>query len=77
MLDITLDKNILTVVETIHSFTNSKVTYWYVDINTWRKSITGKKDAPIERDMTESDIEWCQKYHLPKAKVVTNESANR
>ena len=63
------DKGIIEVVEVIHSFVDSKITYWYYDINNWMKSNTGKKDADINMKMDGGSIDWVRKYYLPKLEI--------
>lgn len=66
MLLFKLNENILEVTEVIHSWNESKYSYWYYDIVNWRKSSNGKENDLINRDMTEMDIIWVKKYYLPK-----------
>ena len=60
------NKGIIEVVEVIHSFVDSNISYWYYDINNWMKSNTGKKDADINVKMDDGSIDWVRKYYLPK-----------
>ena len=66
MLSFKLDGDILAVTQTTHSFTNTSREYWYYNIKLWMKSITGKEDAAIVQIMDVPQIEWIQKYYLPK-----------
>jgi hypothetical protein len=66
MLKITLKQNILTVVETLLSFNHTRATFWYYDIEQWKKSSTGKEGSVIDREMTQSDINWVKKHYLTK-----------
>lgn len=72
MLEITLNNQtkILTVKETIMSFTESKSTYWYYDIKNWKKSYTGNKDDIRMIPMLKEAIEWCKTYYIPKATII-------
>lgn len=58
--------NIIEVKEDIHGFHKTKTSYWYYDILNWKSSSTGKKDSPVDRVMTQSSIDWCKKYYIPK-----------
>ena len=60
------DNDIILVKETRHLITGDHVLYWYYNINKWRKSNTGKKDAPVNCRMSDNGIAWVKKYYLPK-----------
>jgi hypothetical protein len=66
MLTYRKDGDILEVTETTMSFTSDSKSYWYYDINSWFKSSTGKRNAPCDRKMSESDKAWVEKYYLAK-----------
>ena len=66
MLTFKLTDNILEVKETMHSWNESKYSYWYYDIVNWRKSSNGKENDPINTDMTEMDTIWVKKYYISK-----------
>jgi len=75
MLSFKLHGNILEVIETLPSWRATKVTYWYYDINTWRVSSTGKQGSPIDRDMTQSAIDWVIKHYFPKVGLTSELTA--
>lgn len=66
MLRYKREGDIVEITEIIMSFTEDKKSYWYHDLKNWRVSSTGKKNSPIDKDMTPSEIEYFKKYHLPK-----------
>lgn len=66
MLTYRQDGDILEVTETTMSWTDTKKSFWYYDINSWFKSSTGKCNAPCDRKMSESDKQWVEKYYLAK-----------
>ena len=61
--------NILEVVETRRSAWGTERRWWYYDIKNWRCSSFGKKDDPIDRDMTNAAIEWVKDNYLSRAKA--------
>lgn len=71
MLTITLNqsKSIITVIETIMTFNETLTSYWYYDIINWRKSITGKKDAPFAVDIEPWQKEWIKKHYFKKVNL--------
>jgi hypothetical protein len=50
------------------SFHSTKVSYWYYDIKQWLCSYIGVKDEVPTQKMTQSEIDWCVKWYLPKLK---------
>jgi hypothetical protein len=68
MLNFKLNNNVLTVIETTHSFFETKKRYLYIDVINWYKN--GKTllidDTEMLFKMTSDDIKWCKKYYLPK-----------
>lgn len=61
-----LEGNILEVKETLMSFHDTRVSYWYYDIDKWLVSRFGKRgEAPVQ-PMDQSAIEWVKKHYLPK-----------
>jgi hypothetical protein len=69
MLIITRKPNgLIEVKETSMSFTKTKVSYWYYNTELWMKSSHGKENDVTDRCMTKGDIEWVQKYYIPKLK---------
>lgn len=66
MLTYKLTDNILEVTEIIHSWCESKYSYWYYDIEKWRQSSNGKQNDKIDRDMVESSIDWVKTHYLTK-----------
>ena len=75
MLTFKLNDNILEVVETSMSFTQTLKSYWYYDIVSWRKSSTGEAGAVIDRDIEPWQIEWIKKYYFPKVGLTTESIA--
>jgi hypothetical protein len=65
-LKIERNGDLLQVIETIHSFTSTRRTYWYYDVGIWWKSSRGREGDIPDRPMTPEDIEWVQKHYLPK-----------
>lgn len=68
-LDISLDGNVLHIVESRLSFDKTEIRHWYKDILNWRQSSCGRKGGPIDRDMTPESIAWTKQYHLPKVGI--------
>jgi hypothetical protein len=71
MLSFELKNNILTVIETTHTFSETKKRYLYIDCIDWYKN--GKTllidDTEMTFKMSDASIEWCRKYYLPKVGV--------
>lgn len=64
-LEFKLTGTVLEIKETLHSFFDTKVSYWYYDIQAWTRSLHGKKgDAPVQ-PCTDSCIAWVRKHYLP------------
>lgn len=54
------------VKESLLSFTDTEVTFWYYDTDNWLRTVLGKEgEVPIQ-PMTEQEIDWATKYYLPK-----------
>ena len=68
MLSFNLQGNILEVTETQFSFVDTKINYWYYDVLNWTKSQTGKKGEIPSVKMLKADIEWVEKYYIPKVR---------
>lgn len=66
MLHITRKDNVIKVVETILSFTDTKINTILYDIENKKK----KMNNETWREMNTSDIDWVNKYYIPKAKQV-------
>lgn len=68
MYTCSLNGDILTIISKNFSWRDTKVSYWYINIRTWERSVTGKKDfkGEIYTKMSDSEIEWAKKYYLPK-----------
>lgn len=60
---------LLEVVETQYSWTETKRTFWYYDTVNNLKSITGKQNEVPSVLMNDSQIEWMRKYYIPKAEA--------
>ncbi|KWU26316.1 hypothetical protein [Burkholderia cenocepacia] len=67
MLECNLNGTVLEVKEALMSFTDTKVSYWYYDIHTWLRSLTGKPHDMPSQPMSPEEIEWVRTYYLPKA----------
>ncbi len=67
MLKRELNGDILHVTETLMSFHDTQVSHWYYDIKNWRVSSHGREGDTPDRDMNQSSIDWCKKYHIPAA----------
>jgi hypothetical protein len=66
MLNFNLNNGILEVEETVHSFTRTKVSYWYYDLTSWKKSSHGRKGDVPDRVMSDHDKDWVIKHYIPK-----------
>lgn len=66
MLHITRKDNVIKVVETISGFTDTKINTILYDIENKKK----KMNNETWREMNTSDIDWVNKYYIPKAKQV-------
>jgi len=67
MLSYRLDGDILEVIESVHGWSKTKVTYWYYDIKQWKVSSHGKQFDVPDRAMVPDAIEWVKKYYLKHA----------
>lgn len=68
MLRISLEGDILTVIQITHSANETDKRYLYINIKTWYKNGKTLKidDTILNYKMINNDIEWCKKYYLPK-----------
>lgn len=68
MLRISLEGDILTVIQITHSANETDKRYLYINIKTWYKNGKTLKidDTILNYKMIDNDIEWCKKYYLPK-----------
>lgn len=62
-----ISEDVLLVKETLHSFTKTKVSYRYYNIRDWTVNQLGKEGEIPTHPMDQGSIDWCKKYHLPKA----------
>lgn len=63
----TLRGNVLEVKDVELSFHTTKVRYWYYDIAHWLRTRTGKQGEVPSQPMSQPEIDWVRKYHLPRA----------
>lgn len=68
---------LLEVVETHYSWTETKRTFWYYDIINNLKSITGRQNETPSVLMNESQIEWVRKHYIPKANARWEHARNQ
>lgn len=68
-LEFKLTGNILEVKETLMSVFDTKVSYWYYDIDKWMVSSHGKKDDKPDRHCTDSCIALVRAYYLPRVGI--------
>lgn len=66
MLDISLEGDILKVVEVTMTFFDTKRRYWYYNIKDWTTSSHGREGDVPDRKMDQSSIDWATKHYLPK-----------
>lgn len=66
MLDITRKDNIIKVVETLVSWNDAKINTTLYDLKNKKK----KHNNEVWREMNTSDLDWVNKYYVPKAKEV-------
>lgn len=68
MLRISLEGDILTVIQITHSANETHKQYLYINIKTWHKNGKTLKidDTILNYKMIDNDMEWCKKYYLPK-----------
>lgn len=71
MLSYELNGDILCVKETLMSFKETKVSYWYYDTKNWLKNANGKKNEALTLQMDQSSIDWVKKYYFPKVGLST------
>lgn len=57
---------VLTVTETMHSATRTKVSHWHYNLTTWHKNADGKEGSPTTVPMDESSRDWVRKHYFPK-----------
>lgn len=65
----TLRGEVLEVHETLHGWQSTQHYYWYYNVVTWMRSLSGRKDARADYPMQLSEIRWVQAHYLPKAVV--------
>lgn len=66
MLEFKLDGNILRVIESIHSFKDTKKRYWYYDILNWKKNRNGHENEVIDLECDSYTQYWVKKYYFSK-----------
>lgn len=66
MYIVTKQGDVYCVEDRTLTFTETKVTYYYFNLVTKRRSITGKIGADLCIDMSESDIAWAERNFVPK-----------
>ena len=71
-LSFRLSGDVLEVVESLFSWSDTKTTYWYYDIANWTVSSFGRKGDKPDRPMTEGSKSWVRKYYLPKVGIHTS-----
>ena len=59
-------ENVIEVKEMLVSWHTTKTTYWYYDVERWLKTVLGEKNEIPSEIMTQREIDWCQRYYLPK-----------
>ena len=69
-----ISPEILEVREDILGFTDTKTRYSYTNIETWEdlSNPYGTKQTgnfKVARKLVPQSIDWCMRYHLPKAVV--------
>jgi hypothetical protein len=67
MLECNLNGAILEVKESLLGWTDTKVSFWYYDVENWTRSLTGKRDEAPSEPMRPDEIDWAKKHYLPKA----------
>ncbi len=66
MLEYSLNGNILTVKETVFSYTMTQVRYWNYDIKNWLKNANGQENEVPTIEMDKGAIGWVIKHYFPK-----------
>lgn len=69
VLSYKLTGNILEVREETIGWNDTKVTFWYYDVERWLVSNGRPNEAPT-RPISPEAIAWVQKHYLPKVKGV-------
>lgn len=69
-LDITRTGDVIHVVETTFSGTQTVVKHWYYDMKNHLVSSHGCENDTPDRAMTASAIAWAEKHYVPKAKLL-------
>lgn len=67
-LEFKLTGDVLEVKEVIYGWNDTRVSYWYYNINAWMRSVTGKKGAAIVQSMTDEEIAWVRQHYLSKVR---------
>lgn len=62
-----LDNGCLQVIEVVHSWTDTKRSYTYYDLERGLKSYIGREGETPSVAMTADDISWVQKHYVPLA----------
>lgn len=68
MLTCKLDGDLLAVTETLMSFTQTRVAYWYYDVSKWLRTLHGTKDERPSAPMSPQEIAWVSQHYLTKAR---------
>jgi hypothetical protein len=66
MLEFKLIGSVLTVIERLYSFTETRTSFWYYNIDTWCKNRNGKENEPMDFQCDQGTIDWVRKYYFPK-----------
>lgn len=67
-LQITKLKDCYEVKETVHGWYKDTHTYYYFNLEQRRRSSSGKKNAPLDTHMSDSDVHWAEQYYIPLSK---------
>ena len=58
--------DVIEVKQTIMSFNDTFVEYWYYNVKTWLSSVHGKKGDKLIHPICQGSIDWVKKHYLPK-----------
>ena len=58
--------NIIEVCEVLHSFHNTKKTWWYYDMKNRMVNCMGKKNEVPNRKMSDSQYQWALNHYASK-----------
>jgi hypothetical protein len=72
MLEFKLIGSDLTVIERLHSFTETRTSFWYYNIDTWCKNRNGKENEPIDLECDQRNIDWVKKHYFPRVGLEVN-----